>query len=345
MNNNLLDDSLKYNGDASTPTHLHLVAYGPEGAGRLESRNFAELKDGLRPDGVNWIQVHGLQDVETVVGLCRYFGVDFLTVQDVLNSEHPTKVERLDDCNVVIVKLLETRLADWGEPCHLAVIQGKGFVLTFVESETVFFDDIVKAIGKDVLKVRRRGADFLLGLILNSVMAGYMSALGQMEDQLEELEESLLERLGSDVSSIEDIQKYRRRYRMVRKSVAPLKEQFVTLIHSDDGLVSEDTLPFYRDVNDHLQAIFQSLESCRDAISSLTDLYLSNNDQRMNSIMKQLTVVSTLFIPLTFFAGIWGMNFKNMPELEWEYGYIVAWVVMLAVILFVFLYFKRKKWY
>ncbi|MBO5194231.1 MAG: magnesium/cobalt transporter CorA, partial [Bacteroidales bacterium] len=298
-----------------------------------------------RPDGVNWIQVHGLQDVETVVGLCRYFGVDFLTVQDVLNSEHPTKVERHDDCNVVIVKLLERPSEDWGEPCHLAVIQGKGFVLTFVESETVFFDDIVKAIGKDVLKVRRRGADFLLGLILNSVMAGYMSALGQMEDQLEELEESLLERLGSDVSSIEDIQKYRRRYRMVRKSVAPLKEQFVTLIHSDDGLVSEDTLPFYRDVNDHLQAIFQSLESCRDAISSLTDLYLSNNDQRMNSIMKQLTVVSTLFIPLTFFAGIWGMNFKNMPELEWEYGYIVAWVMMLAVILFVFLYFKRKKWY
>lgn len=345
MKNNLLDDHLNYRGDDTTPTGLHLVSYGRDGAYRYDSSDFETMKGHLGKNSVDWLQVRGLQDVSTVQDVCRHFGVDFLIAQDILNPKHLTKVEQLDDCNVVIVKLLSPSDEEMCESCQLSLVQGKDFVLSFVDRETAFFDDIRTAIGKDVMKIRRRGSDFLLSVILNGVMTDYMSVLSSMEDQLEDLEEGLLDRLGTDVSSIGDIQKYRRRYRMIRRSVAPLKDQFGVLVRSSDGLISEECIPFYSDVNDHLQSIFQSLESCRDAIAALTDLYLSNNDQRMNNIMKQLTVVSTLFIPLTFFAGIWGMNFRNMPELELEHGYLIAWAVMLAVVFVVFFYFKRKKWY
>ena len=125
----------------------------------------------------------------------------------------------------------------------------------------------------------------------------------------------------------------------------PLKEQINALFRTNNNLISDDSRPFFNDVNDHLHFILQSLETCSDILSALVVLYLSNNDLRMNNIMKQLTIVSTLFIPLTFFAGIWGMNFKLMPELDWHYGYAMAWGLMLLIALIVFLYFKRKKWY
>lgn len=345
MKNNLLDDRLRYKGDDKSPTFLRLLAYDATGAERFADNDFEKLKPHLRENKVNWIHVRGLQDVPTIQNVCGHFGVDFLVAQDILNTAHLTKIEQLDDCNLVIVKLLSSTDSDGYESSQFSVIQGRDFLLTFSEREIDFLEDIGTAIDKDVLKVRRRGTDFLMSVILNSVMTDYVSILASMEDQLENLEESLLERLGSDESGIGDIQKYRRDYRVIRKAVAPLKDRFNALMHSSNGLITEECIPFYRDVNDHLQSVFQSLESCRDAISALTDLYLSNNDQRMNNIMKQLTVVSTLFIPLTFFAGVWGMNFKNMPELELEHGYLIAWGVMLLVVVIVFFYFRRRKWY
>lgn len=145
---------------------------------------------------------------------------------------------------------------------------------------------------------------------------------------------------------IESIQQYRRNFRVIKKCVLPLKEEIGKLLYvTDNGLLHKSNRPFFNDVNDHLQFVLQTLEGCRDVISALIDIYLSNNDRRMNSIMKQLTVVSTIFIPLTFLAGIWGMNFRWMPELEWRYGYVFAWAVMLVLVAVIYLYFKRKKWY
>lgn len=343
--NNLLQDKLTYNGNSHTPTHLHLCAYDSKDVEFHSDKDFNRVTDRLKPDGINWIQIHGLQDTATIQQVCAHFDIDFLVMQDILNAKHLTKIEQHDNYNVVIIKLLIPVSKNEFEAHQLSIIQGCNYVLTFVEKETEFFNEIIAAIQRNVLKVRNRTADFLLSVILNSVMTHFMTILSNMEDNLEDMEEALLDHLGTDSSDIEDIQKYRKSYRLIRKTIMPLKEQINALFRTDNDLIKDENRPFFSDVNDHLHFILQSLETCRDILSALVDLYLSNNDLRMNSIMKQLTVVSSLFIPLTFFAGIWGMNFKIMPELEWRYGYVMAWVLMLVIALFVYLYFKRKKWY
>ena len=196
-----------------------------------------------------------------------------------------------------------------------------------------------------MLKIRNRQTDFLLSVILNSVMTSFMSIISDLEDELEDMEGRLLSSNPAEMPGIEEIQQYRRIFRLIKKRILPLKEHIKKLLHSANTLLHKSNRPFFNDVNDHLQFVLQTLEGCRDMISALVDLYLSNNDQRMNGIMKHLTIVSTIFIPLTFLAGIWGMNFSWMPELNWKYGYLFAWILMLVTGTAVYLLFRRKKWY
>ena len=172
-----------------------------------------------------------------------------------------------------------------------------------------------------------------------------MSILANMEDELEDLEELLLSPDENNTPGIDSIQAYRRDYRLIKKSILPLKEQINKLLHTDSALLHKNSQPFFNDVNDHLQFVLQTIDGCRDMITALVDLYLSNNDRRMNNIMRQLTIVSVIFIPLTFLAGIWGMNYRYMPELDWKYGYLFAWLLMALVAGGIYLYFRKKKWY
>lgn len=343
--NNLLSEQLAYMGGSRTPTHLHLCSYDAENIYTQDGVDVDDLIRGLGKGSINWIQIHGFRNTELIQRVCQHFNVDFLTMQDILNSNHQAKIELHDTYNVVILKLLSFNDGAY-VPQQIAIVQGDGFLLTFIEKETDFLTDIKAALEKNVLKIRNRQSDFLLSVILNSVMARFMSVISELEDGLEDLEERLLSPEKADVPGIESIQQYRRNFRVIKKCVLPLKEEIGKLLYvTDNGLLHKSNRPFFNDVNDHLQFVLQTLEGCRDVISALIDIYLSNNDRRMNSIMKQLTVVSTIFIPLTFLAGIWGMNFRWMPELEWRYGYVFAWAVMLVLVAVIYLYFKRKKWY
>lgn len=345
IKNNQLQDELEYRGDVAVATHLHLCAYDEQGMDLKEGERFPELLPWVNKRKMHWLQIHGLSDVATIKKICTHYGINFLVAQDILNPQHLAKVEQHEHYNVVILKLMQMQ-ADGSFLLHqISLIQGEGFVLTFSDRDMDFFSAVPDAIRNNVSKVRYRGSDFLLSVLLNSIMGHYMSILSEVEDQLEDLEESLLARLGEDSTTIGDIQKYRKLCRMIKKYMNPLREGMHALLHQENSLIQPSTQPFFLDVNDHLLSVFQSLDTCRDMISALVDLYLSNNDQRMNSIMKQLTVVSTLFIPLTFFAGIWGMNFSFMPELSWKYGYAGAWGLMILIALVVFWYFKRKRWY
>ncbi len=343
-NNNLLSEGLSYTGDSQTPTHVHLCSYNVTDVESHNCRDFDEMLSLLRPDAINWIQVHGLRDTKLVQDICCHFGIEFLLTQDILNAEHLTKIEVHDRYNAVILKHLLPRTDGIYGVQQLCIVQGADFILTFTEMETDFFDDVYAALRNNVLKIRSRHSDYLLSVLLNSVMTNYMSVISQMEDELEDLEECFLSTKPEQQPGIDVIQLHRRNFRLIKKSVLPLKEQLGRLFYRESALLHKASRPFFNDVNDHLQFVLQTLEGCRDMLSSLVDLYLSNNDQRMNSIMKQLTIVSTIFIPLTFLAGIWGMNFHWMPELEWRYGYFVAWGLMVCVAVFVFVYLKYKKW-
>lgn len=342
--NNLLSEQLNYIGASPTPTHLHLCSYNADGICLQKGKDMDDLIPYLRENAVNWIQIHGLENTKAVRHVCEHFHIDFLTIQDILNSGHLTKIECHENYNLAILKLLEFS-ANTYLPQQLAIVQGPGFLLTFTEKDSSFFDDINTAIEKNVLKIRNRQSDFLLGVVVNSVMTHFMSIISDFEDGLEDLEERFLSPTGEGSPGIEEIQQYRRNFRLLRKCIVPFKEEIGKLMHADNVLLHKSNRPFFNDVNDHLQFVLQTLESCRDMIAAVVDLYISDNNQRMNSIMKQLTIVSTVFIPLTFLVGIWGMNFKWMPELSWKFGYLFAWVLMLAVAAFVYFYFRWKKWY
>ena len=343
--NNIIEDKLQYTGKSKTPTHLHLCTYDSEGAKDMVTHEVDNILENLcQENKKHWLQIHGLQDTMAIQKVCKHFHIDFLIIQDILNARHLTKIEQHDDYNVIILKLLvmiDNEIATQ----HIAIVQGADYVLTFLEKETEFFCEVNAAVHKNTQKIRSRGTDFLLSVIMNSVMAHYMTIVSKMEDELEDMEEQLLDWLGNNYSDMSDIQKYRRNYRLIKKTINPIKEQINALFRSDNTLIGEENRPFFNDVNDHLHFVVQTLDSCRDILSALVDLYLSNNDLRMNNIMKQLAIVSTFFIPLTFFAGIWGMNFKYMPELDWKYGYLGAWILMFLICVAVFIYFKRKRWY
>lgn len=350
MKNNLLSEKLIYTGDSITPTHLHLCTYNATEMQENSGETFQSIKDTLNNERINWLQVHGLKDTETVRQICSHFEIDFLVLQDILNANHPTKIEEHDKHIVLILKIFypnknkEENELDELLQQQVCIIMGGNYVLTFLETESDFFDDVSAALRRDVLKIRGRQTDYLLSVLLNNIMGNYISTISSVDDALEDLEEELLTiSNGKDIGI--QIQALRRQYMLMKKSVLPLKEQYVKLLRAEDLLIHKINHAFFNDVNDHLQFVLQTIEICRETLSSLVDLYISNNDLRMNDIMKRLTVVSTIFIPLTFLVGVWGMNFKWMPELDWRYGYLFAWIVMVVISIVVYLYFRKKKWY
>ena len=327
MKNNLLSEKLIYTGESLTPTHLHLCTYNATEMQESSSDTFQAIKGTLNNDQINWLQIHGMKNTETIREICSHFEIDFLVLQDILNANHPTKIEEHDKYIVLILKLFypnthkgEDELDELLQQ-QVCIILGSNYVLTFLEKETDFFDDVNTALRNDVLKIRSRQTDYLFSVLLNSVMGNYISTISSIDDALEDLEEELLTITeGYDIGI--QIQALRRHL----------------LIHKVNRA-------FFNDVNDHLQFVLQTIEICRETLSSLVDLYISNNDLRMNNIMKRLTIVSTIFIPLTFLAGVWGMNYKWMPELDWRYGYLFAWLVMGIIGIIVYLFFKKKNWY
>lgn len=347
MKNNLLSEKLVYTGDSLTPTHLHLCTYNTEEIQEVLHTCFSPISKNLDNKGINWLQIHGLRNTETIRQVCDHFEINFLVLQDILTANHPTKIEEHDKYTVLILKLFNRNDSHetWEEldQQQVCIIFGANYVLTFVENETDFFDDITDALRYNVLKIRTKQTDYLLSVLLNSIMANYISIITTIDDELENLEERLLTITGKDDIGAE-IQSLRHQYMLIKKVVLPLKEQYVKLLRSDNELMHKSNRAFFNDVNDHLQFVLQTIDICRETLSSLVDLYISNNDLRMNDIMKRLTIVSTIFIPLTFLVGVWGMNFKVMPELEWQHGYLLAWVVMVAIGVVAYWFFQKKRW-
>lgn len=338
MKNNLLSEKLVYTGDTRTQTHLHLVRYTPDEVHEYAADELAKLEPRFSEKGLIWLQIHGLEDIETVRQVCDRFGIDFLVMQDILNADHPTKVEEHEHYILVVAKFFRG-----DEDLQVCLVQGADFVLTFIESESPLFDDIPQAIRGNVLKFRTRPSDYLLSVLLNSVTANYTTLIAKLDKELDDLETELLASTDCrDTGS--QIQELRHRYLQLKQAALPLRDQYAKLLHADTELLHKNVRPFFDDVNDHLQYVAQQIDLCRETLSSLVDLYISNNDLRMNAIMKRLTIVSTIFIPLTFLAGVWGMNFRLMPELEWQYGYLAAWTIMILIGVFVFLFFRKKEW-
>ena len=338
MRNNLLTERLVYNGDNRTQTHVHFIAYTSSSFKETECVDFEQEISSIDPSAKLWLRVHGLKDTEYIGTICKHFGIDFLVVQDILNMDHPSKVEEHDKFNFVVSSIFNK-----DRIIQVRLIQGNNFVLSFTEGESVFYDDVVQALRDNVLKIRTRSSDYLFSVMINELVSNYISVAMSIGDELDDLETELIAATDNrDIGG--QLQGLRRRYMELKRTVVPLKDQYSRLLRSDSVLIHAANKPFFNDVNDHLLNVSQLIDGCRETLSSLMDLYISNNNMRMNDIMKRLTIVSTIFIPLTFLLGVWGMNFEYMPQLGWEHGYIAAWCIILAVGVAAYFVFKTKKW-
>ncbi|MCB0633093.1 MAG: magnesium/cobalt transporter CorA [Saprospiraceae bacterium] len=323
-------------------THLKLVRYN-ENIYEVERVTNVSPAVDLQPDVVTWLDVRGLHDVKLIEEIGRFFHVHPLVLEDIVDTSQRPKFEEYDDGLFLIVRALEFDDKEMEiKTEQVGIFVGKDFVLSFQERAEDLFAPIEQRLANSSGKIRRRRGDYLAYALIDTVVDNYLVTLEKIEKEVDVLEEVIMDRPEANTKG--RIHELRLATLALRKAVHPLREAINRFADSDHEVKSEDTDVFLRDLYDHTIQVMDMIETYRDMINGLYDLYLSEISFKMNNVMQTLTVMSTIFIPLSFLAGVYGMNFDNMPELHSRDGYYVLWAVMLGIAGILLLYFWRKNW-
>ncbi|MBZ0104917.1 MAG: magnesium/cobalt transporter CorA [Sulfuricella denitrificans] len=295
--------------------------------------------------GVTWVDVEGIHDIQSLekIGLC--FGLHPLVMEDILNTDQRPKIEDYGDYLYIVLRMLthEKETGEIGSE-QVSLILGENFVLSVQEgAKGDVFDPVRNRIRNGKGQIRKLGADYLAYSLIDAVVDNYFIILEKTGERIESLEENLISFPGPE--TLHQIHNLKREMIYLRKSVWPLREVVSGMQRRDSILIREATGYYLRDVYDHTIQVIDTVETFRDMLSGMLDIYLSSISNRTNAVMKVLTVIATIFIPLTWIVGIYGMNFKNMPELAWRYGYLATWIAMIVLALGMVIYFKKKKWW
>jgi magnesium transporter len=291
---------------------------------------------------VTWIHIDGLQNVQLLEGLGSAFGLHPLTLEDILNTEQRPKSEDHGDYLYIVLKLIHGTGDAAPVPEQVSLVLGPNWLISLQEKEGKLLDPIRERLRNEKSRLRRGGADTLAHALLDAIVDGYFVILDEFGEKIEGVEEALIGH--PSPPTLRAIQALKREIIFLRKSVWPLREMVGSLGRSDSPLIGATSVIYFRDIYDHTVQVIDTIETYRDMLSGMLDIYLSSISNRMNEIMKVLTIIATVFMPLTFLAGVYGMNFKYMPELEWPWAYFALWGVMLAIAIVMLLYFRRKKW-
>jgi len=289
-----------------------------------------------------WFTAIGLSDEMSMRQLASLSGLNPLVMEDIVNTESRPKVEEYEDHIFVILKMLYLNGSDQIVKEHMALVLKEGRVFLYQEIEDDVFDGVRERLEQHSGRIRSRGGDYLFFALIDAVVDHYFVVLDALEAKLDQLEQVIY--TDSKPETVYEIQHLRNDILKVRKWMAPARELVSRLIETESHLISKDTRIFLRDILDHTIEINETLHIQREMAFGLMELYMSHVSNKMNQVMKVLTMMATIFIPLTFIAGIYGMNFKNMPELDWDYGYYAILGVMFLVFVLLAVYFKRKDW-
>ena len=327
--------------DPEAPRSLvRILAYGPDRVLEHEISDLSSIRALLESWPVTWVNVDGLGDAATIRALGEIFGLHRLSLEDVVNVHQRAKAELYERYYFIVA-----RMAEFGDRFgteQLSLFLGKNYVLTFQERPGDCFDPLRERIRKGGGQIRGCGPDYLAYALLDSFIDNYFPLLERYGERLEGLEDEVV--LNPDRQLVSRIHEVKRDLLLLRRAVWPLREAMGSLVRESSTLIGQETRIYLRDCYDHAIQIIDLLENYRDIASSLMEVYLSSVSNRLNEIMKVLTIFTTLFIPLTFISSIYGMNFRHMPELDWRYGYALAWAAMLGVAGAMFYYFRRKGW-
>ena len=312
----------------------------------LTAQPLARIDDAralLKPGATTWINIDGIHDVATIEQVGRTFDIHPLTLEDILNTTLRPKVESFENYLFVVMKMI--RYQDETDRIvseQISLILGKNVLISFQEVAGDVFDPVRERIRKGGGRIRSAGCDYLAYALIDTIVDNYFLVLDKLGERLETLEASIDE--NPDSAMLETIHAIRRELITLRKQVWPLREIISRFTKADLDFIGENTALYMRDVYDHTIQTIDTIESFRDTLSGLQDLYLSIISNRMNEVMKVLTIIATIFIPLSFLAGVYGMNFKYMPELDWRWGYPVFWLVIVTAVAGMFVFFKHKDW-
>ena len=337
--------SLIHVGEVLDPVgSMSVIDYSKGKFEEKKIQSIDEILDYKDSETVTWVIIEGLADVNIVERIGAIFGIHQLVLEDILNTNQRPKFEEYDDHLYIVLKCLLSegeQFAVNNEQVSLLVL--KNFVIMFKEKQDDLFLPVQQRIRTSSGKFRGLGSDYLAYAILDYIVDQNFILLDLLDESITSLEDSLL--TGEPKQDmLYKIQRLKREMIRIRRYVSPVRELLSEMLHSESELIHANTHIFLRDVSDHAIRVVESIESYREILTGLLDIYVSSVSNKMNQIMKVLTVFTSIFIPLTFIAGIYGMNFEYMPELKWKWAYPLTWAVFIVIPLILLVFFKKKKW-
>ena len=312
----------------------------------MEEKEVKEIDEALpskEKTGITWMNIDGLQKINIIEEIGKHFNLHPLVLEDIVNTEQRPKMEDYVDYLFLVIKMLQFNEDDNEVKSEqVSLILGSNWVVSFQENQGDVFDPIRERLRTDKGRIRKMGADFLVHALIGAVVDNYFTVLEKIGEKIEEIEDEIV--ANPSPVTLQAIHNLKRQMILLRKSVWPLREVISRLERWESKLINQSTDIYLRDLYDHTIQVIDAIETFRDMLSGMLDIYMSSVSNRMNEVMKVLTIIATIFLPLTLVAGIYGMNFKLMPEIEWSGGYPFALLIMLAIGLVMLFYFRRKNW-
>lgn len=341
--NNRQPGEVIYVGKKEAVSELETITYNATEYNR-ESDNWEDAKKQNNPDKVTWFNINGLNDTSKIEKLGEEFGLHPLLLEDIVNTQQRPKIEEHENYVFLVVKMLYHDSEGKFVKEHISIVLEKNYVLTFQEANEDVFDQLRNRIKNGKGRVRQHGSDYLMYSILDAIIDNYFVIIENLGDNIEFLEDELLIKTPRENISSE-IQSLKRKILKIRNAVLPLREVIKQLEKDENTLINIKTKNYIRDLLDHILQIGENVEVYREMTWGLMDMYITTISNKMNEVMKVLTIMSSIFIPLTFIAGVYGMNFDYMPELRQHDAYFIVLGVMALIFLGMIWYFKRKKWF
>jgi magnesium transporter len=334
--------TLFYNGEArNEPVKITLIEFNETEFFEDEYYNLEDCISHVKPNMVKWINVAGIHNTDIVEGIGKIYDIHPLSLEDIVHIDQRPKFEDYEHYVIAMMKMIT--YSEQVDSEQLAIILLDNTVISFQEPQGGdAFDIIRNRLRTAKGRVRKLGADYLAYALMDAVVDCYFTCIEKIGDKVEEIEEDIIN--NSDKKSLLELYHLKREMIYLRKQVWPLRDMINNMIRSETHLMNPSTDIYLRDLSDHVTRIIDTVETYRDLLSGIMDIYLSTNANKMNEVMKVLTIMSSIFIPVTFIAGVYGMNFENMPELKTRDGYYFIWGVMISIITGLLIYFKRRKW-
>lgn len=322
---------------------IKLIEYSQDQFREQELENLGTTLPGHEAPLVSWLDVSGLHDMDIIERIGSEYALHPLILEDIVHTGQRPKIEEYDGLLFIVLKMLGDGPDHTISEEQVSLVAGPNLLISFQEKEGDVFQGVRNRIRKGNPRIRRMGADYLCYALLDAIIDNYFLVMESIGEKIEALEEELISDPGED--TLQAIHSLRGEIIFLRRQIWPLREVISELSRGEYSQISEETEIFLRDVYDHTIQVMDALETFREVIAGMFDMYMSSISNKMNQVMKVLTIIATIFIPVTFVAGIYGMNFSFMPELEWKWGYPAVWGVMLTLITIMVIYFKKKRWW